>query len=65
MPSDSLTLSNYMAIARWLTGTLEPRIGGQKGTTASSYYPEDMQMPEEEQNLLWNAFYASNREEVK
>ena len=47
MPSDSLTLSNYMAIARWLTGKLEPRIGGQKpvyGPTLPKYTPKEETM---------------------
>ena len=37
MPSDSLTYTDYMLLARWLTGRLEPRIGGQK--LVSSHTP--------------------------
>jgi hypothetical protein len=34
MPSDSLTYTDYMLLARWLTGRLESRIGGQKLVSA-------------------------------
>jgi hypothetical protein len=53
---DSLDFVSYYRIALWLTGRLEPRIRGCEGP---SYYPQDMQLPEEEQQLLWNHFYAS------
>jgi hypothetical protein len=34
MPSDSLTYTDYMLLARWLTGRLEPRIREQKSVSA-------------------------------
>ena len=57
---DSLTYSGYLRIALWLTGRLDSTLVRlQKRPQEPSYYPEDMQLPEEEQRLLWNEFYAS------
>lgn len=47
MASDSLTYTNYMLLARWLTGRLEPRIGSRKPVSAHTppkYTPKDETM---------------------
>lgn len=47
MPSDSLTYTDYMLLARWLTGRLEPRIGGQEPVSADTlpnYTPEEKEL---------------------
>lgn len=50
----------YLGIARWLSGQLDSTLVRlQKRPQEPSYYPEDMQLHEEEQRLLWNEFYAS------
>lgn len=59
MASDSLTYTDYMKIALWLAGRVEPYV---KGSAEPSYYPADMQMDETSQRLLWNAFYANSKE---
>lgn len=43
MPSDSLTYTDYMLLARWLTGRLEPRIrgcGAVSAPTLGKYTPK-------------------------
>jgi hypothetical protein len=63
---DSLDYTMYMNLARWLSGRLDSTLVRlQKRTPEASYYPEDMQLPEEEQKLLWNAFYATKEEVSK
>jgi len=47
MPSDSLTYTDYMLLARWLTGRLEPRIREQKSVSAytlPNYTPEEKEL---------------------
>lgn len=59
MARDSLDYTMYMNLARWLSGRVDRLVRPQKRTQECSYYPQDMQLPEEEQQLLWNHFYAS------
>lgn len=63
---DSLAFSDYMSLAKWLSNRVGPYVEGSAGhvrprkrTQEQGFYPEDMQLPEEEQKLLWNEFYAN------
>lgn len=70
MANDPLTYLNYYHIALWLSGRVDSTLVRlQKRTpepvsapTLPIYTPEDMQMPEEEQRLLWNEFFTQNKE---
>ena len=63
MASDSLDYVSYFRIALWLTGRLDSTLVRlQKHTLEPSFYPEDMMLPKEQQELLWNAFYANSKE---
>lgn len=70
MTKDSLDYTSYYRIALWLSGKLDrTAVRLQKGTqepvsanTLPKYIPEEMQMPEEEQRLLWNEFFTQNKE---
>jgi len=64
MAKDSLDYTMYMNLAKWLSGRVEPFVRPRKRTPESSYYPKDMQLPEEEQRLLWNEFCANSKEEL-
>lgn len=60
---DSLNYTMYMNLAKWLSGRLDSTLVRlQKRTQEASFYPEDMQLPEEELKLLRNAFCASKEE---
>jgi hypothetical protein len=66
MARDSLDYNSYMAIARWLMGMVDSTLVRiQKHTPEHSFYPEDMQLPVEEQKLLWNEFYVTKEEVSK
>ena len=66
MAKDSFTYLNYFRIALWLTGRVDSTLVRlQKRTPEPSFYPEDMQLPEEEQRLLWDAFFRQEKEVSK
>lgn len=59
MARDSLDYTMYMNLAKWLSGRLEPFVRPRKRTQEQGFYPEDMQLDETSQRLLWDAFYAN------
>ena len=78
MARDSLAYLNYYRIALWLSGRLEPHVKGSVGPRKQRGYsptaptsetsqepvfcPEDMQLDEASQKLLWNEFFKQDKE---
>lgn len=75
---DSLNYTMYMNLAKWLSGRVEPLVKGSVGPRKQRGYsptaptsetaqepvfcPEDMQLDETSQKLLWNRFFRQEKE---
>lgn len=78
MAKDSLDYVSYYRIALWLSGRVEPLVKGSVGPRKQRGYsptdptpetaqepvfcPEDMQLDETSQKLLWDTFFRQEKE---